>query len=140
MKRIPLLLFITTLVFSACNSSDKKTDAKKDKYQETVETLEQTEKKNPTKFITATASKKKGFLGLQIAVHITVTNNAKVAHYKDIKVKYTFYSKTGAVIEEDDAIIYESIAPGASAKDTEKMFKIKGADSVGVKVINATAE
>ncbi|MBS1510523.1 MAG: hypothetical protein JST86_06775 [Bacteroidetes bacterium] len=139
MKQLPAIIVLTAMLAS-CSSSDKKTDAKKDKYQETVETLEQTEKKNPTKFISATASKKKGLLGLQIAVHITVTNNAKVAHYKDIKVKYTFYSKTGAVIEEDDAIIYESLAPGTSAKDTEKMFKIKGADSVGVKVMSATAE
>ena len=45
MKRIAALVFVTAIVISACNSSDKKTDAAKDKYEQTKETLEETEKK-----------------------------------------------------------------------------------------------
>jgi hypothetical protein len=66
-----------------------------------------------------------------------VFNNAKIVTYKDVDVKISFYSKTGAILEEDHETVFENIAPGKSAKFKAKMFTPKGTDSVSFKVEGA---
>ena len=92
MKRIAALVFLTAIVISACNSSDKKTDAAKDKYEQTKETLEETEKKNPARFLSVTGKDKRNLFG-QTVVKGTLNNTAKVASYKDVQIKLSFYSQ-----------------------------------------------
>ena len=139
MKRIPALLFIATIIFTACNSSDKKADATKDKYEQTKEDLAATEKKNPTLFLKVTGHDKRNLIG-QTVVKGTLNNTAKVATYKDIQVKLNFYSKTGAMLEEDSETIFETIEPGKSADFKTKYFAPKGTDSVALKVTGAKSE
>jgi hypothetical protein len=105
-------------------------------YEKTKETLEQTEQKNPVKFISVQGDKKKNLLG-QTVVKATVTNNAKVVTYKDVDVKISFYSKTGVVLEEDHETVYETIAPGNSVNFKSKFFTPKGTDSISFKVVEA---
>ena len=57
--------------------------------------------------------------------------------FKDIDVKLSFYSKTGALLEEDHEVVYESVNPGGSAGFKTKYFAPKGTDSVAMKVISA---
>jgi hypothetical protein len=66
-----------------------------------------------------------------------VKNNAKIVTYKDVDIKLSFYSKTGAILEEDHETIYETIAPGATVKFKSKYFTPKGSDSVGFRVVEA---
>ena len=135
MKYLLNTLFILCL-FSACNLMGN-SDAKDEKnYEKTKETLEETEKKNPIKFITVEGEKKKNLIG-QTVVRGTITNNAKIVTFKDVDVKCCFYSKTGIILEEDHETIYENIAPGASAKFKSKYFTPKGTDSVSFKVVEA---
>jgi hypothetical protein len=123
-------------LFSACNLMGS-SDAKDEKnYEKTKETLEETEKKNPVKFITVVGEKKKNLIG-QTVVRAEIKNNAKIVTYKNVDVKLSFYSKTGVVLEEDHETIYESIAPGASVKFKSKFFTPKGSDSVGFRVVEA---
>jgi hypothetical protein len=139
MKRMTALVFVSVIVISACNSSDKKTDAAKDKYEQTKETLEETEKKNPARFLTVTGHDKKNLLG-QTVVKGMLNNTAKVASYKDVQIKLSFYSKTKALLEEDVETVFETLAPGKSAEFKTKYFAPKGTDSVALKIMGAKGE
>jgi hypothetical protein len=134
-KLMGLSLFVVVLIAS-CNSSDNKTTAVKDKYEQTKETLEETEKKNPARFLTVTGHDKRNLIG-QTVVKGVLNNNAKVASYKDVEIKLSFYSKTGALLEEDVETIFETLSPGKSAGFKTKYFAPKGTDSVALKVTGA---
>ncbi|MBL0144982.1 MAG: hypothetical protein IPP48_03675 [Chitinophagaceae bacterium] len=132
-------IFILAIAIS-CNSADKKTAEKKDKYEQTKETLEQTEKKNPTRFLSASINKeRKNLIGEKVVIG-QVTNNAKVAAYKDVEVEISYYSKTGAFLMSTTDVVYDLIKPGENASFKNKEFAPKGTDSVSVKVVNAKAE
>ncbi len=133
------LVFVSALIISACNSSDKKTDAVNDKYEQTKETLGETEKKNPARFLTVTGHDKKNLLG-QTVVKGMLNNTAKVASYKDVQIKLSFYSKTKALLEEDVETVFETLAPGKSAEFKTKYFAPKGTDSVALKIVGAKGE
>jgi type IV pilus biogenesis protein CpaD/CtpE len=139
MKKVPVLLFLAILLITACNSSDKKADAAKDKYEQTKESLEDTEKKYPVRFLTVTGHDKRNLLG-QTVVKGSLSNTAKVASYKDVEIKLFFYSKTKALLEEDVETIFETLAPGKSADFKTKYFAPKGTDSVALKIIGAKSE
>ena len=135
--KIFLPIFVTTLLLTACGGGEKNADTKAEKnYEKSKESLEQTEQKNPAKFITVNGNKKKNLIGRTV-VRADINNNAKIVTYKDVDVKITFYSKTGTVLEEDHETIYENIAPGTSVHFKSKFFTPKGTDSVGFKVVEA---
>ena len=127
-------VFAAAILLISCKGNSSNKDEKN--YEKSKETLEQTEQKNPTKFITVDGDKKKNLIG-QTVVRGEVFNNATIVSYKDVDVKISFYSSTGAVLEEDHETVYESIAPGKSAKFKAKMFTPKGTDSVGFKIMEA---
>ncbi len=142
MKKLLTCLMLLSFVFIACNSNnnDKTADGKtKDKYEQTKETLEKTEKKAPTRFIIVNGYDKKNILG-QTVIKGTITNTASVARYKDIDVELSFYSKTGALLEKDHEVVYETIAPGSRVNFKTKYFAPKGTDSVALKVVAAKNE
>lgn len=139
MKQIPVVLFITLLFITACSSNDKKTTDKKDAYEQTKETLAETEKKNPTRFLSVEGHDKKNLLG-QTVVKGTLTNKATVSSYKDVEIELSFYSKTGTLLEKDVETIFETIAPGKDADFKTKYFAPKGTDSVALKVMGAKSE
>ncbi len=126
-------------VFTACNNNDKAEEKEKDKYEQTKETLEQTEKKSPKRFLTVNGHDKKNLLG-QTVIKGSISNNAKVVSYKDVDVELSFYSKTGALLEKDHEVIYETIAPGSSTNFKTKYFAPKGTDSVAMKIVGAKVE
>jgi len=139
MKRIQVLVLISSLIIASCSSSDKKEDPKKDAYEKTRDDLGETEKKSPVRFLTVTGHDKRNLLG-QTVVKGTLNNIATVVSYKDVQLKLYFYSKTGALLEEDVETIFESIAPGKSADFKTKYFAPKGTDSVALKVMGAKVE
>jgi hypothetical protein len=129
-----------SLVFAACSSSDEETAEKpKDKYEITKETLEETEKKNPKRFLSVEGHDKKNLIR-QTVIKGTISNSAKVVTYKDIDVELCFYSKTGALLEKDHEVIYESVAPGSNANFKTKYYAPKGTDSVALKILGAKTE
>ncbi len=136
MKHI-LNIFFATILLISCGGNSKEANATAEKnYEKTKETLEQTEQKNPVKFLSVQGDKKKNLLG-QTVVRGEIANKAKIVTYKDVDVKLSFYSKTGALLEEDHETVYESIAPGNSVKFKSKYFTPKGTDSVAFKVETA---
>lgn len=131
--RLFLLMASLMLLYSCKNTSSKTGN---DEYVKTVETLEQTEQKHPARFLSATINDKRNLLG-QTVVRGKITSSAKVVTYKDIEIKLRFYSKTGALLEEDAETVFETIAPGATVKFKSKYFAPKKTDSVSIQIIGA---
>ena len=139
MKNALTGLMLLGFVFTACSSNDGTAAKPKDKYEQTKETLEETEKKNPKRFLSVSGHDKRN-LFRQTIIKGTVSNNAKVVSYKDVDVELTFFSKTGALLEKDHEVIYETIAPGNTANFKTKYFAPKGTDSVALKILGAKTE
>lgn len=132
-----LILFTGILIITAsCNNSHEYEIKASDKYEKIKESLGETEQKNPAKFLTVTGNNKKNLLG-QTVVKGTVANNATVITFKDVEIKLSFYSKTGALLEEDKDVVYQSINPGRSANFKSKYFAPKGTDSVAFHIEGA---
>lgn len=136
MKKIPVALAMMTLVLTSCNSGDKTPEKTKDKYEQTKESLAETEKKNPELFISVSGHDKRNLIG-QTVVKGTLTNNAKVSSFKDVDLELSFFSKTGALLEKDHETIYETLEPGDNKSFKTKYFAPKGTDSVALKVTGA---
>ena len=131
-----LFLFAVLLVFNACedkNDYDIKTEKT---YEHHKGNLEKTEQRNPTQFLLVKGQRKKNILGQSI-IKGQITNLAKIVSYKDIDVKLFFYSKTGALLEEDHEVLYETVPPGGVKKFKSKYFTPKNTDSVAFKIISA---
>jgi len=140
MKLLTPVLFVMSIVIVSCNSGDSSAETKaKDKYEQTKESLEVTEKKNPKRFLSVEGNDRKNLLGQRV-IKGTVTNKATVASYKDVDIELSFYSKTGALLEKDHEVIYETIAPGSSTNFKTKYFAPKGTDSVAMKIAGAKTE
>ena len=135
MKKIMLLYVLAGFFIISCNSSDEEKKTA-NTYEKVKLTVEEIEKKNPERFLSATGYEKKNLIR-QTVVKGTIVNNAKMVSFKDIDIKLSFYSKTGALLEEDHEMIYETIAPGDSKSFKSKFFAAKGTDSVAVKVVSA---
>ncbi|MBL7701929.1 MAG: hypothetical protein JNM14_06740 [Ferruginibacter sp.] len=140
MKKLIPALILASFVFASCGGDEKEAEKKgKDKYEQTKETLEQTEKKNPQRFLTVEGHDHKNLLR-QTVIKGTITNKATVASYKDVDIELSFYSETGTLLEKDHEVIYETIAPGVSTSFKTKYFAPKGTDSVAMKIITAKTE
>lgn len=135
MNKLTYVIFFAVLLFTACKGSDSRIQGK-DKYEKGKLTLEEVEKKDPAMFLGVSGKDKRNILG-QTVVKGTVYSNAKIVSFKDIDVKLSFYSKTGALLEEDHETVYETIRPGSSAQFKTKYFAPKGTDSVAMKVVGA---
>lgn len=126
------------LLATACNNEANELKKQTDRYEQTKLSLEEMEKQSPAKFLSVTESDKKNLLGQRV-VKGKITNNARMASFKDVEIKVAFYSKTGVLLEEDVETIYETLAPGATASFKSKYFAAKGTDSVVLKVVSAKA-
>jgi hypothetical protein len=136
MKQI-LLLIAVIGIFCSCAGVSSNNENKADRnYEKSKESLEDIEKKSPIKFLSVEGDKKKNLIG-QTVVRGDISNHAKIVTYKDVDIKLTFFSKTGAILEEDHETIYENIAPGSSVHFKSKYFTPKGTDSVSFKVVEA---
>ncbi len=132
------LLTIISIIFfiASCNvKADEKAKDEKN-YERVKETLEETERKSPTKFLIVHGEKRKNIIG-QTVVKGTIKNNAKVATYKDVEVKMSFYSKTGLELEQDHETIYQIISPSMEVKFKSKYFTPIGTDSIAFSIVEA---
>lgn len=129
-------MFTLGVALFACTSTEEKEKKNKDKYEDSKLSLEEVEKQSPLQFLSVAGSDKKNLLG-QTVVKGKVSNKAKMVTYKDVDIKLFFYSKTGTLLQEDQEIVYESVAPGATVSFKSKYFSPKGTDSIAMKVVSA---
>ena len=136
MNRLSYLLLSIFLILISCKG-DKKNESKQlEEYERSKSSIEQVEKESPLKFLSVSAKDKKNIIGQKV-VRGTVYNNAKIASFKDVDVKISFFSKTGDLLEEDHEFIYEVIPPGGSVNFKSKFFVAQGSDSVFVEIVEA---
>lgn len=133
---IPITCLIMAMVLQTGCQGKKDGKGHKDAYEQSRESMEEIEKKSPARFLTVSGSSHRNLLG-QTVVKGTVKSKATVVSYRDIELKLSFYSKTGALLEEDRETIYETIAPGKEEDFKSKYFAPKGTDSVALKVVSA---
>ena len=133
-----LLCSLIGLSLIACKEAKKEESFDKKTYEVVKETLEEKEKKNPTRFIVVNNRDRKNIIG-QTVVIVNLTNNATIATYKDIALKLSFYSKTNVKLDEGNETVYETLKRGQTIKFKTKYFAPKGTDSVAVKVMDAKA-
>lgn len=136
MKKYLLIVAALVVVLAACTSSEEKEKNSQDKYESSKLSLEELEKQSPLQFLSVAGNDKRNLLG-QTVVKGKVTNKAKMVTFKDVDIKLFFYSKTGTLLQEDQEIVYESIAPGATVNFKSKYFAPKGTDSIAMKVVSA---
>lgn len=132
------ILIIPTFIFffTACeNKKDYEINSDRN-YEKGKVTLQQTEQKSPVNFLIIEGENKKNIIG-QTVIKGEITNNAKIVSFKDVEIKLSFFSKTGALLEEDREVVYETIKPGNSKKFKSKYYTPKGTDSVKFKIITA---
>lgn len=139
MKGLPVLVIAAVLSLTGCSSSDNKTAGKKDKYEQTKESLEATEKKDPLRFLSVTYDDKKNFFRKTITKG-EIKNNATVAVFKDVEYKIMYYSETGTLLGESATTDHSKIEPGKSLSFKDKEWAPKDTDSVVVKIISAKSE
>ena len=136
MKKSALVFIALSAILISCGDKAEKEAKAADKYEKTKLSLEEIEKQTPEKFISVKGTDKKNLVG-QTVVKGKIRNDAKMATFKDIDVKLFFYSKTGVLLQEDQEMIYETVAPGETKSFKSKYFAPKGTDSIGMKVVSA---
>lgn len=106
-------------------------------YTEKVQSLEETEKLEPAKFLTTTGTYRPNLLGNKFKVKIIVTNNAKTATFKDPVVRVTFLSKTNSVLRTEDFTFYEIFPPGSTKAINQKFQVIENMEKLDWMVVSA---
>lgn len=136
MKTTLILFFIFSGILFSCNNDSKNAVTEKESYEKTKETMQAKEEKNPSDFLVVGGHDKRNFVG-QTVIKGTLTNKAKVAVFKDIDLKLSFYSKTNTLLETDKETVFEVLHPGESRSFKTKYFAPKGTDSVALEVMGA---
>ncbi len=135
MKKI-IVVFSLLVLLNACKNGNKEQSFDAKSYEVVKETLEEKERKNPSRFLVVETKDRKNLFG-QTVVKGTISNSATVAAYKNIALKLSFFSKTGVKLDEVAETIYEKISPGQTIQFKTKYFAPKGTDSVAVLVLKA---
>lgn len=133
MKKLLPGLILISFAFCSCNSKTDKEKKEATKYEEAKESLEDMEKKNPKKYLVVEGHDRRNLVGKTVITG-TISNKATVAKFKDIDIELSFYSKTGALLERDHEVIYETIEPGDNTDFKTKYRAPRGTDSVGLKI------
>jgi hypothetical protein len=137
MKYFFLSLLISSSVFFSCKSdSEKKALAEKENYELTKQNLLNKEQKDPAMFLSVNGKNRKNIIG-QTVVMGTISNKATVATFKDVEIKFSFFSKTNALLETDKETIFETLDAGTSKSFKTKYFAPKGTDSVALQIVTA---
>lgn len=129
------LLFGLFLIV-ACNSDSAQTEKEKASYEQTRDVLLKKERKDPSLFLTVKGNSHKNLVG-QTVIKGRITSKSSIASFKDIEIKFDFYSATKALLESDKETIFVEVNPGQSMNFKSKYFPPKGTDSVALAVVGA---
>jgi len=125
------------LIISVSIIFEKFNDSSNQSYFEKKKSIQQIENSEPLRFLTADGNYKENFWGNKIKVFGKVTNRATIAHYKDIVVRITYYSKTKTVLGSKDYTLYEVFPPNMDKAFELKIDNYKNVNSIGWDVVSA---
>lgn len=135
---IVLVLSLVTYVIYANNQSTYVSPFSTQKSAEELKVdLAQTEKQNPTNYITGRTSHHQNLVN-QTVLEGTLSNSATLAAFKDVVLQVDFLSKTNTIITTQNITVYESINPGQTIIFKKKIFVSKDVADVHVTIAGAT--
>lgn len=105
-------------------------------YSEKVESVEDVERANPSRFISVTYNTRENLIG-ELVINGTVSNEATVASYKDLVLRVSYYSKTESLLAEEEFTIYEYFGPGKSTSFKKKLPYYRNTRSVDLSFVSA---
>lgn len=127
MKQI-LILFLVTILIS-CNyifPSNENDNTKKDvttvykdkkyTYPELLNLVSKYESVHKTDFVVQQSSYRKQLFSNKLIYIFNVTNNAKVAVFKDAKFLVSVIAETGTIIRTDTITVYKFFPPGQTVE------------------------
>lgn len=129
---LPLLFFST--LFGCENGVSEINDIT---YYETVQNLVRYENSRPKLFLEADGRYSENFWGDKFDIDIEITSDAKVASFKDVEIRVTYYSKTKSVITTNDYTLYKVIPPQKVTKAKMKIDNYRDVETIGWEVISA---
>jgi len=147
-KSLPKVLFLFFVVIAAVfiyfktknGGSHSGNSFQDNTYEEKVLTVEEIEKADPTKFLTAGGTYHENFWGTKLKVKGVITNTATVATYKDAIVRITYYSKTKTDLGNKEYTIYDFFPPNSEKNFELKIESFKEVNSIGWDVISASVK
>ena len=134
-----IIVIYLAVVFITNQNSNSYGSGSEQTYEEKVMTVEETEKSQPTTFLTADGNYNESFWGTKLKVHGLIKNTATVATYKDAVVRVTYYSKTKTELGSKEYTIYETFPPNSTKNFELKIENYKDVNSIGWNVVNATS-
>ena len=106
--------------------------------QELKADLKGTEESNPTKYLSVSGKGNFNLLN-QTVIEGNISNTATLATFKDIKVKVTFQTKTGTVLNTNSFIVYDFASPGKNIHYKTKLaYYNKNCKALSLDVVSAT--
>lgn len=135
MKHKKLLLAFTilalTVIFSSCGNKSNTT------YNDSRETVEQTERADPLRFLFLEGQFKQNLMGNKFNVFCDITNNASTVSYKDLTLNITYYSKTNASIGNAQYTLNQNFPQNTTKHVEIKVDRLHKAASIGLEIIDA---
>jgi hypothetical protein len=134
MKKILAIAALIMLSYS-CINKENDSGYNPDQYEETKMTLEEQERNSPLKFVDIDFKYRKNVWNTFV-IQGTITNNATIATYKNPVIRFSFYSKTGRHLGNQDKIWDEYLAPGQSLEVEFREANMSNAKEVRANLIN----
>ena len=134
MRKLPLLFFVIAAfaLFSCGNgSSSRNGSVSTQSYDQVKMSLEDQEKSNPLQFLSSTGTYREELLGHRKVIEGTVTSRATIATFKDVVLRFTFYSKTKTEIGTANYVVYDFFPPNQQKKFTFKIDAPGGTSTMG---------
>ncbi len=131
MKYISLAAFIIFTLFTSCGADDDKAES----YQQQKQSLLNSEKSNPLRFLKVTSDFKKNLLGKTV-VKGSVENTATVASYRNVRLKLLYFND-GKLFENHEDVMTDVLKPGDEIGFKLRYKLHQKADSVSVSVMSA---
>ncbi|MEQ9466191.1 MAG: hypothetical protein RLN88_02205 [Ekhidna sp.] len=108
-------------------------------YYKILKQLELYESIRPNTFVDADGTYSESFWGDKINLNVNITNSAKIAKFKDIKIRVSYYSKTESIITSEDHIIYEVVNPQQTLTKKIQVKNYQDTNSIGWHVVDAVS-
>ncbi len=134
---IVVVVLVVFFIVDKLNQSSSNYNDSSDNYEERVKSVEEIERENPLDFLSVTGNYSENFWGDKIKIQCDVTNNATVAVYKDVVIKFSYYSKSETLLGTETETIYEVFEPNKTKSFNFKIPNYENTSSLGCDIQSA---
>lgn len=124
---------IVFFLITGCGNKEPRFENKT--YEQQKASLADREKNNPLIFLKVNGEDKKNILGKTV-VKGTITNNATVTSFKDVRIKMRCF-KDDKQVEEHEDVIKENVSPNSTQSFKTRYRLPKGTDSIALSIMSA---